>query len=260
MGLSFFRKIQKRDRGFSVEIDGVPYPVQVIENDRAKRITLRLSPAGDGLKVTVPGHVGDMEIESFVDRNLNWAAARMSRLPQKTVISEGAVIPFRGIDYHIASSGKLRGIVRPVIAEDGKTVLKVPGDAASMGRKLLSYLKQQARDDLNAAVSKHAVQIGVRPRKIRITDTTSRWGSCSTTRTLSFSWRIVMAPPEVLNYLAAHEVAHLVEMNHSERFWKLTRELCPDTDRQKSWLRIHGSKLHAITFQVQPARQTIMPE
>jgi len=245
MALSFFRQLQKRDRDFSIEIDGRILPVKVSENDRAKRITLRIMPDGEGLKITTPGHVGDDEIEAFVERNRNWAATRIARMPKRVDIMEGAVIPYKGVDHRIVLSGKLRGVVKSDLVDD-TPVLIVPGEESSTGRKLLSFLKSEARKELNRVAAVHAAKIGIRPKQIRITDTTSRWGSCSTTRTLSFSWRIIMAPPEVLNYLAAHEVAHLQEMNHSTRFWSLTRELCPDTDIQKNWLKAHGNKLHAV--------------
>jgi len=245
MSFSFFRQLQKRDRDFSIEIDGQVLPVKVNENERAKRITLRIMPDGEGLKVTTPSHVGDDEIASFVERNRNWAATRISRMPSRVEMAEGAIIPYKGVDHRIMLSGKMRGLVKADEIDD-QPVLIVPGDTSSTGRKLLTFLKSEARKELNRVVAIHASKIGIRPKQIRITDTTSRWGSCSTTRTLSFSWRIIMAPPEVLNYLAAHEVAHLQEMNHSNRFWNLTRELCPDTDIQKTWLRSHGSKLHAV--------------
>ena len=246
MAFSFFRQLQKRNRDFEIEIDGQYLPVKVVENDRAKRLTLRLFPTGDGLKVTTPGHVGDDEIEEFVRRNRNWAATRIARLPKRVELAHGATIPFKGVDHKIISSGKLRGLVE-VTQQDDTPVIIVPGDASAANRKLVSFLKREARKELDEVVNKHATKIGIRPKQIRITDTTSRWGSCSSTRTLSFSWRIIMAPPEVLNYLAAHEVAHLREMNHSDRFWNLTRELCPDTDLQKTWLRTHGAKLHAVS-------------
>lgn len=247
MSFSFFRQLQKRDRDFAVEIDGASLPVKVIENDRAKRLTLRITPSGDGLRVSTPGHVGDDDIEAFVRRNHNWIAARLARLPKKTVPSIGAVIPYQGIDHRIVGTGKLRGVVER--RDSGELLeLHVPGDQDAIPRRLVNWLKDRARDELNLAVERHVSQIAVRPKQIRITDTTSRWGSCSSTRTLSFSWRIIMAPPPVLNYLAAHEVAHLIEMNHSDRFWSLTRQLCPDTDQQKNWLRTNGAKLHSIQF------------
>jgi len=249
MAFSFFRQLQKRDRDFEIEIDGRIMPVKVLENDRAKRLTLRLFPAGDGLKVTTPGHVGDDEIMEFVARNSNWAASRIARLPKRVELSHGETISFKGLDHRIVSSGSLRGLVQ-VKTENCEPVLSVPGEPQSAGRKLVSFMKREARKELDRAVNIHAEKVGIRPRQIRITDTTSRWGSCSSTRTLSFSWRIIMAPPEVLNYLAAHEVAHLKEMNHSKRFWDLTRELCPDTDIHKTWLKTHGSKLHAVNVRV----------
>ena len=245
MGFSFFRQLQKRDRDFSVDVNGEVMPVKVVENDRAKRLTLRLLPSGKGLKVTTPSHVSDDEIESFVERNRNWAAAKLSRMPDTTTLEVGNTILYHGVDHKIISSGKMRGVVEPMVL-DGENVLSIPGDPASAPRKLLAYLKKQARSELDRVVAVHAAAINVRPKRIRITDTTSRWGSCSTTRTLSFSWRIIMAPPEVLDYLAAHEVAHLVEMNHSANFWAVTKKLCPDTDTHKHWLKRHGSKLHAV--------------
>ena len=246
MAFSFFKQLQKRDRDFTIEIDGQLLPVKVAENDRAKRLTLRLFPAGDGLKVTTPSHVSDDEIEEFVTRNRNWAATRIARLPKRVELMHGESIPFKGVEHTIVSSGNLRGLVQ-VKTENDQAILVVPGEPATASRKLVSFMKREARSELDKAVNIHANKIGIRPKQIRITDTTSRWGSCSSTRTLSFSWRIIMAPPAVLNYLAAHEVAHLKEMNHSDRFWKLTKELCPDTDIQKGWLRTNGAKLHAIS-------------
>ncbi|MEM9332485.1 MAG: SprT family zinc-dependent metalloprotease [Pseudomonadota bacterium] len=247
MVLSFFQKIQKRNRDFDIEINGHFLPVRVVENDRAKRLTLRIVPGGDALKVTTPCFVGDDEIEAFVERNANWAAVRLSRLPEKTKLGVNAIVPYKGEEYRIIASGKLRGLVCVNDFGNEKTI-EVPGSEDMVGRKILSWFKGEARKELDLCVNRHASKIAVRPKQIRITDTTSRWGSCSSTRTLSFSWRVIMAPPEVLNYLAAHEVAHLVEMNHSERFWALTRDLCPDADKQKSWLRSNGAKLHAITI------------
>ena len=247
MGFSFFRQLQKRDRDFEIQVDGKSLHVKVAENDRAKRITLRIIPGGDGLKITTPGHIGDDEIEAFVERNRNWVASRLARLPGKVKLEAGATIPFLGVEHIIVPTGNLRGVVERRVTETSAE-LHVPGDSATISRRLVTWLKQEARRELNEAVARHVLQIDVRPKQIRITDTTSRWGSCSSTRTLSFSWRIIMAPPEVLNYLAAHEVAHLVEMNHSERFWNLTRKLCPDTDTQKNWLRQNGARLHAISI------------
>ncbi|MEC9343297.1 MAG: SprT family zinc-dependent metalloprotease, partial [Pseudomonadota bacterium] len=180
-------------------------------------------------------------------RNQHWAAARIARLPQSITLGEGATIPYLGVDHRIVHLDRLRGVVEPrEIA--GEPALLVPGEPAHVPRKVADFLKRQARARLNLAVADHAGKLGVRPKSIRITDTKSRWGSCSSTRTLSFSWRIVMAPEEVLDYLAAHEVAHLREMNHSDAFWELVRQTCPGMERHRHWLRANGARLHAIVL------------
>jgi predicted metal-dependent hydrolase len=157
------------------------------------------------------------------------------------------MLSYLGIEHRIMLSERLRGLVE-VSRIGEEPVIIVPGDPKFVSRRLLDFLKKQARSELENAVARHSIALNVRAKQIRITDTTSRWGSCSTTRTLSFSWRIIMAPPEVLDYLAAHEVAHLREMNHSDRFWNLVRDICPEMDIHKTWLRRHGAKLHAVSL------------
>jgi predicted metal-dependent hydrolase len=120
----------------------------------------------------------------------------------------------------------------------------VAGDAPHLERRVADYFKREAKRDLEAAVEGYADKLGVRCRRVSIRDQSSRWGSCSTTGVLSFSWRLILAPRYVLDYLAAHEVAHLVEMNHSPRFWRLLLRMCPDTHRAKLWLDVHGTDLH----------------
>ena len=229
----------------SLTVDGRVLPVTVREHDRASRLTLRIAPGGQALRLTIPPHVNDRDVDAFLQRHRNWVATRIARLPDRIAAVDGAVIPFLGVDHRIAATGKLRGIVETGL-EDNEPVLRVPGAPEALGRKLHAFMKKRAREELDTAVARHAAVLDGRPRAIRITDTTSRWGSCSTTRTLSFSWRIVMAPPPVLDYLAAHEVAHLREMNHSRAFWQLVERLCPDLDTHKHWLRKNGQKLHAI--------------
>lgn len=234
-----------RDR--FLHVDGEDMPVKVVEHPKSKRITLRLMPGGGGLKITMPAHVSDRELDGFLQRNINWVATRKARLPQKVELEEGHSIPYIGVQHRIVHLDRMRGVVEArEIA--GEPSLLVPGDPKFIQRKLLDFLKKQARENLNISVSKHAASLNVRPKQIRITDSTSRWGSCSSTRTLSFSWRIIMAPETVLDYLAAHEVAHLREMNHSDRFWNHVQDICPDMETQKAWLRRHGASLHAVSL------------
>ncbi|MEE9375090.1 MAG: SprT family zinc-dependent metalloprotease [Rhizobiaceae bacterium] len=236
------------ERWTLLEIDGRQIDVRVIENPRTSSLTLRLVPASktqESLKVTVPPGTPEHEVDQFLEKNRNWAAARLKRLPKVTRIEDGAIIPLRGVPHRIMHSGLGRGIVSIGMEEDGP-VIRVFGDPKFTPRKVAEFLKRQAKQDLSKAVAHYSKQLGVKATSITMRDTTSRWGSCSSSGALNFSWRIVLAPPEVLNYLAAHEVAHLREMNHSDRFWSLVENVCPDMNAQKSWLKVHGNKLHAI--------------
>jgi predicted metal-dependent hydrolase len=145
------------------------------------------------------------------------------------------------------------------VAADGERLLCVAGNAPHLDRRVGDYLRREARRELETASLKFAAALGVAVRRITVRDQSSRWGSCSTTGMLSFSWRLILAPSHVLDYLAAHEVAHLVEMNHSARFWRLVQRLCPDHDRAKTWLDAHGADLHryGLPDAGPPRRETI---
>jgi predicted metal-dependent hydrolase len=126
--------------------------------------------------------------------------------------------------------------------------LLVPERAGRVARQVESFLKVRARDRLAAACDGHALRLGRAYHSLSLRDTRSRWGSCSAAGRLMFSWRLILCPPEVLDYVAAHEVAHLAEMNHSEAFWRVVARLCPDYGQRRSWLRRHGQALHAYDF------------
>lgn len=226
-------------------MEGAEFPVEIVNNTRSKRLTLRMKPDGRGAKVTTPPHVSDQEVVGFIEKNQNWLAVRLARMPKSTIPQDGVLVLYEGVEYKITHLDRKRGIVEAKQIA-GEPTLLVPGEVEHMPRRVIDFMKKQARTKLDLAVTDYSARLGVRAKSIRITDSKSRWGSCSTTRTLSFSWRIVMAPPAVLHYLAAHEVAHLREMNHSDRFWKLVEELCPDMQVQKSWLRRHGPALHSV--------------
>ncbi|MCX7900583.1 MAG: M48 family metallopeptidase, partial [Methylocystis sp.] len=139
-----------------------------------------------------------------------------------------------------------RGTVWTDLRDDAETphAICVAGRAEHIHRRVLDHFKREARGDLEAAVLRHTRALGVPPRSVRLRDPVSRWGSCSATGSLNFSWRLIMAPPFVLDYLAAHETAHLVHLDHSPRFWALARKLSPDVDRAEAWLSARGAHLH----------------
>jgi predicted metal-dependent hydrolase len=154
------------------------------------------------------------------------------------------VVPLRGLPHRIAHRPSVRGTVWTEMDDGGERLLCVAGAAPHVDRRVSDYLRREAKRDLEAASARFAVELGVGIRRVAVRDQASRWGSCSTAGALSFSWRLILAPRWVLDYLAAHEVAHLLEMNHSPRFWRLVRRLCPDHERAKIWLDVHGSDLH----------------
>jgi predicted metal-dependent hydrolase len=148
------------------------------------------------------------------------------------------------VPHRIVHRRDMRGTVWTETDTAGARLLCVAGQAPHVDRRVGDFLRREAKRDLEAASLRCAAELGVLVKRVAVRDQTSRWGSCSTTGVLSFSWRLILAPSAVLQYLAAHEVAHLVEMNHSVRFWRLVRKLCPDHERAKVWLDVHGSDLH----------------
>ena len=230
----------------TLDLKNGPLPVTVRRNARAKRMILRLAPGAAGVLVTAPRQVSCRAIAEFLERHKGWVEERLKKTPARLTVVDGATIPFRGEDLKLAlAQGRRSNRFETV---DGAQGLWVGGDPMHFARRVVDTLKREARADLQAAVDRHTLAAGVKPRALSLKDTKSRWGSCSSDRRLAFSWRIVMAPPFVLDYLAAHEVAHLVEMNHGPNFWALCRRLCPDMDAGRDWLKRNGAGLHAIDF------------
>ena len=153
-------------------------------------------------------------------------------------------IPLRGISYAVQSTGKARGLVS---TDETAKIIWVPGAAPHVKRRLLDWLKKQAEADLTKASQHYALAMDCSFTSLTVRDQKSRWGSCSTDRSLSYSWRLILAPPLVLDYVAAHEVAHLLEMNHGPKFWRLVLSHCKHTREAKRWLKTHGHTLHRYT-------------
>lgn len=230
------------------EVAGRSLPLRIVENARARRLTLRIEPAGS-LRMTVPPGMPAREIDGFLARHRGWLEERLAKLPDRPQVRPGVKLPFKGVPHSILHEASPRGTVLIGQDETGRPALVVHGDRRHLPRRLADFLKRQARAEIEPLVMKHAATVGRRAKAIRYRDTVSRWGSCTADGTLSFSWRIMMAPPAVIDYLVAHEVAHLKEMNHGPQFWKLCESLCPRTKEARAWLKRNGSALQAIRFE-----------
>jgi predicted metal-dependent hydrolase len=231
-------------QAIEIAFDRAVYSVRLRRHPQARRYTLRIQVATREVVLTMPPRGSLKEARAFAQRHGGWIAARLGRLPAAVAFAPGGVVPVRGLDHRIAHRPGARGTAWREAAPDGTPLICIAGGAPHVGRRVLDHLKREAQRDLDAASRRYAQRLGVTFRRVAIRDQASRWGSCSTTGVLSFSWRLILAPPFVLDYLAAHEVAHLIEMNHSSRFWRIVLTACPDARRAKAWLDAHGAELH----------------
>ncbi len=228
---------------FSIVFERQVYLVRVRRHRQARRYTLRINTPTREVVLTMPPRGSVREAKAFAQKHGAWIAARLGRLPEAMPFADGTIVPLRGSDYRIVHRRGERGTVWLEV-DDDELLICVAGEAPHINRRVTDFLKREARRDLEAASRRYAQQLGVRIARISIRDQASRWGSCSTSGVLSYSWRLILAPRFVLDYLAAHEVAHLVEMNHSARFWRILDRLSPDLGRAKAWLDTHGAELH----------------
>ena len=212
-----------------------------------RRSTARIDTGGRGLRITIPPGLARREVDRFLHNHQDWLEQRLKVIPRRPRVRPGIKLPLRGVPHLIIHEPGTRGTVKVVRDETGP-MLVVHGERPHLPRRVADFLKREAKRRIEVLVEKHTAAIGKRAKTIRYRDTTSRWGSCTADGTLSFSWRIMMAPPQVINYLVAHEVAHLRQMNHGPKFWKLCRELCPDTEECRAWLKRNGAALQAIQF------------
>ena len=235
----------------SLELDfgGSIYLVEVRRHRQARRYTLRIQAATRDIILTIPPRGSLKEARSFAQKHGGWVAARLGRLPQALPFADDAIIPLRGVPHRIVHRAGRRGTVWTESGAADEHLLCVAGDAPHIDRRVGDFLRREAKRDLETASLKFAAALGVMLKRIVVRDQSSRWGSCSTTGVLSFSWRLILAPSDILDYLAAHEVAHLIEMNHSPRFWRVVQRLCPGHERAKAWLDAHGADLHRYGLQ-----------
>ncbi|MFL6799455.1 MAG: M48 family metallopeptidase [Xanthobacteraceae bacterium] len=220
------------------------YLIRLRRHRQARRYTLRIDAPSREVVLTIPPRGSLKEAREFAQKHGGWIAARLKRLPEAMPFAPGVEVPLRGELHRVVHRRSARGTVWLEQDEAAKALICVAGDAPHVNRRVADFLKAQAKQDLGRAAHDYAAKLGVTIKRISVRDQSSRWGSCSNSGVLSFSWRLILAPSYVLDYLAAHEVAHLVELNHSRRFWRLVERLYPQAERAKVWLDVHGADLH----------------
>jgi len=232
-----------------LRIEGRPVAVTVRLNPRATRLIVKVHPSTGEVSVVAPSRRSLDSAMAFARSESSWIARRLEHVPEPVDLEPGAFIPFRGETHviHAAARGRT-----PVWIDRGARVISVSGQSEHAPRRVLDFLKREARRVLDGRVGEYSARIGVAPKRITVRDTASRWGSCSTTRAISFSWRLILAPAFVLDYVVAHEVAHLRHMNHGTRFWAVVRELVGDVEKPQAWLSKNGPLLHRYAPRTAP--------
>jgi predicted metal-dependent hydrolase len=216
----------------------------VSRHPRARRFVLRVDERGEAVELVLPRWGSLREANRFLEKNRGWLEKRLKDLPPRVAFAAGSEIPLLGLPHRIRHRPEARGRGAAWI-EKGE--IHVAGEAAHLPRRLKDFLRERARTELTARAHDLAAKLGRKVSGIRLSDGKSRWGSCSAKGGLAFSWRLILAREDVLHYVVAHEVAHLVEMNHGPRFWKLVETLAPGYSKAgadaRGWLRRNRARL-----------------
>ncbi len=219
--------------------DGRTVDVAIRRSPRARRIQIRIAPVGGAVELVLPRGATRAEGLAFLKAKSGWIAERTASAPGRVPFEDGTALPFLGDELTI----RLVASSRPGVRREGPA-LCVSGRPQDVPPRVEAWLRRAARAEVEPLVEEKAARLGARHGRITFRDTTSRWGSCSAKGNLGFSWRLVMAPPPVLDYVVAHEVAHLLEHNHGKRFWAHVARLCENPETSRAWLRRNGAALH----------------
>ena len=218
-----------------------PVAFELRQSARARRMTLRVSGIDRKVTLTVPRGVPEREALSFAQSKEAWIRDHLSRQDVPTPVALGSVLPVEGRMVRI-----VEGAGRRVVLSGD--VLAVPGRADAVARRVGAFVRESARSRCAQAADTYAQRLGRSYSSLALRDTRSRWGSCTNRGRLMLSWRLFLAPREVLEYVVAHEVAHLAEMNHSQAFWDTVERIHGPYAAPRKWLRENGASLHRYRF------------
>lgn len=229
-----------------LRLETLDVSIAVHRSGRARRITLTVPKTGAAPRLTAPPHVGAAELRMFLLRHEGWLQNALARAPKEVAVADGAPLPVSGRNLRLKLRPEERR--RPPRIEGEFLILDGPG---APGARAVAWLKERARAAIVPIAAEAAAEFGASIGELSFRDQKGRWGSCTSRGDLSFSWRLAMAPPEALDYVAVHEAAHLIEMNHGPRFWALVTRLRPNWKQQREWLRTKGPELHRYNFSAQ---------
>lgn len=223
--------------------------VRLKVNRRARRVSLRLDRTRREIVATAPSPRRLGEAAAFAQERAGWIAERLAELPQTTALSPGMLIEVFGRPVRLeAGNGRARWI-EPI---DGSTPrITAMGEGEGYARAVILVIRRKALEWLTERTAHYAARLAAPMPRVSVADAKSRWGSCKpgprgTAGVIRYSWRLALAPYEVADYVAAHECAHLRELNHGPKFWAHVRDLVGDERGHRAWLRAEGARLHAF--------------
>ena len=225
--------------------DGKRIDIKVSDSIRANRFIMRVNQQTSEFCVSRPMWRSIDEARIFVERNVWWISEQLMKLPARVQFRHGSIVPILGKEYKISHSPKEFGNVwLKESLNNEMPELRVSGGSEHMARRVRDWLKKRAKDEVAYKAKKFSSLLNKEIKSVSVRDTRTRWGSCSSSGNLSFCWRLIFAPEKIVDYVCAHEAAHLVELNHSPRFWQTVHQLVGEWNSSKKWLKENGARLH----------------
>ncbi len=225
---------------FEIEKEFADLPLKVVKSTRCRRLLLRIDAKERCAVLSIPPQISSKRAIKFIEENRAWIEAHLLAVPVGRKFTNGDIINLFGQTYQIKHCPEQRG---GVVLEEG--YIQVSGEAEFLSRRVRDFIKKESLQKLTEISQEKAQKIGCRVKKVTMKDTKSRWGSCSTLGNINYNWRIAMAPKEAIDYLVAHEVAHLRHPDHSCDFWKCVNALTPYAESGRRWLKQNGNLLFA---------------
>ena len=230
----------EQDNVFAAEINGKAISVSIRKSLRARNIAIKINVRGKA-ELVLPKNISFDRARPFLIKKLPWLAKNLASMERNNNFQK-TKIPIFGKDYlikHVISEEKPK-------LEHGEDFIEIKGSTEQVYPSLVKYLKNLLLNEIKELVEYNSEKYRLKYTNIRLGKGVSSWGSCSRDNRLSFNWRLVFAPYNVLQYLVAHEMAHIKEKNHSAKFWKLVNTIYPESDIARKWLKKEGRSLYHI--------------